>query len=97
MKIESNLLNISMSQSDRIQEPSKPDSSSSSRKLSLTAAGDGVELGRQEALVATAQSAGQDERANVVQYLRGLVQSGQYQVDTAALSESIVAASQHGD
>jgi len=65
--------------------------------LSLTAAGDGVELGRQEALVATAQNAGQDERASVVQYLRGLVQSGQYQVDTAALSESIVTASQHGD
>ena len=97
MKIESNLLNISMSQSDRVQEPSKPDSSSSSRKLSLTAAGDGVELGRQGALVATAQNAGQDERASVVQYLRGLVQSGQYQVDTAALSESIVTASQHGD
>ena len=97
MKIESNLLNISMSQSDRVQEPSKPDSSSSSRKLSLTASGDGVELGRQEALVAAAQNAGQDARASVVQYLRGLVQSGQYQVDTAALSQSIVTASQHGD
>jgi anti-sigma28 factor (negative regulator of flagellin synthesis) len=96
MKIESNLLNISMSQSDRVQEPSKPDSSSSSRKASLTAAGDGVEIGRQEALVATAQSAGQDQRASVVQYLRGLIQSGQYQVDTTALSESIVTASQHG-
>jgi len=97
MKIESNLLNISMSQSDRVQEPSKPGSSSASRKASFTASGDGVELGRQEALVATAQSAGQDERTSVVQYLRGLVQSGQYQVDTAALSESIVTASQHGD
>jgi len=97
MKIESNLLNISMSQSDRVQEPSKPDSSSSFRKLSLTAAGDGVELGRQGALVAAAQSAGQDERASVVQYLRGLIQSGQYRVDSAALSESILTASQFGD
>jgi anti-sigma28 factor (negative regulator of flagellin synthesis) len=97
MKIESNLLNISMSQSDRVQEPSKPDSSSSSRKASLTAPEDGVELGRQKTLVATAQSAGKDEGASVVQYLRGLIQSGQYQVDTAALSESIVTASQHGD
>jgi anti-sigma28 factor (negative regulator of flagellin synthesis) len=96
MKIESNLLNISMSQSDRVQEPSKPDSSSASRKSSLVAAGDGVELGRQEALVATAQSAGQDERASAVQYLRGLIQSGQYQVDSSALSESIVTASLHG-
>ena len=97
MKIESNLLNISMSQSDRVQEPPKPDSSSSSRKLSLTAAGDGVELGRQEGLVAAAQSAGLSERAGVVQYLRGLVQSGQYQVDSAALSQSIVTAAQYGD
>jgi len=97
MKIESNLLNISMSQSDRVQEPSKPDSSSSSRKLSLTAAGDGVELGGQGGLVAAAQNAGVADRANAVQYLRGLVQSGQYQVDSAALSQSIVTASQFGD
>jgi anti-sigma28 factor (negative regulator of flagellin synthesis) len=97
MKIESNLLNISMSQSDRVQEPSKPDSNSSSRKLSLTAAGDGVELGGQGGLVAAAQSAGVADRANAVQYLRGLVQSGQYQVDSAALSQSIVTASQFGD
>ena len=97
MKIESNLLNISMSKSDRVQEPSKPDSSSSSRKLSLTAAGDGVELGGQGGLVAAAQRAGQDERTNTVQYLRGLIQSGQYRVDSAALSESIVTASQFGD
>jgi anti-sigma28 factor (negative regulator of flagellin synthesis) len=97
MKIESNLLNISMSQSDRVQELSKADSSSSSRKTSLTAAGDGVELGGQGGLVAAAQNAGLAERANAVQYLRGLVQSGQYQVDSAALSESIVTASQQGD
>ena len=97
MKIESNLLNISMSQSERVQEPSKPDSSSSSRKASLAASGDGVDLGSQAGFVATAQSAGLAERAGVVQYLRGLVQSGQYRVDSAALSESIVTASQYGD
>jgi anti-sigma28 factor (negative regulator of flagellin synthesis) len=97
MKIESNLLNISMSQSDRVQEPSKPDSSSSSRKLSLTAAGDGVELGGQGGLVAAAQTAGLDQRTSTVQYLRGLIQSGNYQVDSAALSQSIVTASQFGD
>jgi len=32
-----------------------------------------------------------------VQYLRGLIQSGQYRVDSAALSESILTASQFGD
>jgi hypothetical protein len=97
MKIESSLLNISMSQSDRVQEPLKPDTSSSSRKPSLTAAGDGVELGRQDGFVAAARSAGLAERTSMVQYLRGLVQSGRYQVDSAALSESIVTASKYGD
>jgi len=97
MKIENNLLNISMSQSDRVQEPLKPDNSSSSRKLSAAAGADGVELGRQEGLVATALSAGLDERTNAVQYFRGLIQSGQYQVDSAALSQSIVTAAQYGD
>jgi hypothetical protein len=92
MKIESNLLNISMPQSERVQEPLKPDSRSSSRGPSLTAAGDGVDLGNQAGLVATAQSAGLAERASGVQRLRALVQSGQYQVDSAALGESIVTA-----
>jgi hypothetical protein len=97
MKIESNLLNISMSQSDRVQEPLKPENSSSSRTPSIAAAGDGVELGRQGGLVAAAQSAGLAQQTSVVQYLRGLVQSGQYQVDSAALSKSIVTAAQYGD
>ena len=97
MKIESNLLNISMSQSDRIQEPLKPDNSSASRKPSLPAAADGVDLGSQAGFAAMAQSAGLAQRTSTVQYLRGLVQSGQYQVDSAALSQSIVTAAQYGD
>ncbi len=97
MKIESYLLNISMSQSDRVQEPSKPDTSSASRKPSLTTAGDGVDLGNQAGFAATARNAGVAERASVVQHLRALIQSGQYQVDSAALSDSIVTASLHGD
>jgi anti-sigma28 factor (negative regulator of flagellin synthesis) len=96
MKIESNLLNISMPQSDRIQEPSKPEGRSSSRTQSLTASGDGVDLGSQAGLVATAQTAGLADRASTVQRLRALVQSGQYQVDSAALSESIVSAAYSG-
>ena len=97
MKIESYLLNISMSKNDRVQEPSKPDTSSSSRKPSLTAPGDGIELRRQDGFVAAARNAGLAERTSMVQYLRGLVQSGRYQVDSAALSESIVTASKYGD
>ena len=97
MKIESNLLNISMSQSDRIQEPLKPDTGAASRKPSLAAATDGVDMGSQAGFAAAAQSAGQAERMSVVQYLRGLVQSGQYHVDSAALSDSMVTAAQYGD
>jgi anti-sigma28 factor (negative regulator of flagellin synthesis) len=97
MKLENNLLNISMPQSDRVQEPSKAQSQASGRAQSATAADDGVDLGSQAGLVATAQSAGLSDRASITQSLRALVQSGQYKVDTAALSYSIVSAAQYGD
>ena len=59
MKIESNLLNISMPQSDRVQEPSKAQSQASSSHASRSnVAGDGVDLGSQAGLVASAQAAG---------------------------------------
>jgi len=96
MKVETNLLNISMPQNDRVQQPSQADVRSSSRTQSVTTAGDGVDLGNQSGLVASAQSAGLAERSNVVQSLRALVQSGQYQVDSAALSASIVTAASNG-
>jgi hypothetical protein len=97
MKIESNLLNISMSQSDRIQEPSKAENQSTGRTPSTAAVGDGVSLGSQAGLLAAALTAGHADRANITQSLRALVQSGQYQVDTVALSYSIVSAAQYGD
>jgi anti-sigma28 factor (negative regulator of flagellin synthesis) len=62
----------------------------------LQAAGDGVDLGSQAGLVATAQALGQAGQSSIVQQLRALVQSGQYQVDTAALSQSIVSAASSG-
>jgi len=97
MKIENNLLNISMPQSDRVQDPQKAESQSSGRTPFIRAAGDGVDLGSQAGLVATAQSAGQSDRASVMQSLRALIQSGQYRVDSAALSNSIITAAQYGD
>ena len=97
MKLENNLLNISMPQSDRVQEPSKAQSQSSGRTQSVKTAGDGVDLGSQAGLVASAQVAGLSDRTAITQSLRALVQSGQYKVDTAALSYSIVSAAQYGD
>ena len=97
MKLENNLLNISMPQSDRVQEPSKAQSQASGRTQSVQTAGDGVDLGSQAGLVATAQAAGLSDRASITQSLRALVQSGQYKVDTAALAYSMVSAAQYGD
>ena len=97
MKLENNLLNISMPQSDRVQEPSKAQSQASGRTQSAQTAGDGVDLGSQAGLVQTAQAAGLSDRASITQSLRALVQSGQYQVDTAALAYSMVSAAQYGD
>jgi len=97
MKLENNLLNISMPQSDRVQEPSKAQSQASGRAQSIRTAGDGVDLGSQAGLVQTAQAAGLADRASVTQSLRALVQSGQYKVDSAALAYSMVTAAQYGD
>jgi anti-sigma28 factor (negative regulator of flagellin synthesis) len=96
MKIESDVLNISMPQSNRVQEPSKAGGKASARTQSAQAANDGVDLGSQAGLAAAAQSAGQSDRASMVQSLRALVQSGQYKVDSAALSDSILTAAQFG-
>jgi anti-sigma28 factor (negative regulator of flagellin synthesis) len=51
---------------------------------------DRIDLGAQNDLVSQAQNAGADSRAARIEQLRQLVQSGQYQVDPAALSQSIV-------
>jgi anti-sigma28 factor (negative regulator of flagellin synthesis) len=96
MKVETNFLNISMPQNERVQQQAQPDARSSSRMQSVTTAGDGVDLGSQAGLVATAKAAGAADQANVIQSLRALVQSGRYQVDSAALSESIVTAASNG-
>jgi len=50
----------------------------------------------QAGLVSQVQTAGSDGRSSRVEELRALVQSGQYQVDTAALSTSIVSGTLNG-
>jgi anti-sigma28 factor (negative regulator of flagellin synthesis) len=96
MKVESYLLNISMPQNDRVQGPLKAEGGSSTRTQSAQTSGDGVDLGSQAGLVAAAQTAGQTDQSSLVQSLRALVQSGQYQVDTASLSQAIVASAGDG-
>jgi anti-sigma28 factor (negative regulator of flagellin synthesis) len=57
---------------------------------------DHVETNAQNRLHALALAVGDTERANRVEQLRGLVQSGNYHVDTNALSQAIVDAMHRG-
>ena len=96
MKInEHDALNIPKPQTDRLYPASKPDAGSAYQSRHSESGSDQIELGSQS-LVAQAQSAGSDERATRVAQLRALVQSGQYQVDTGALSHAIIGATLRG-
>jgi flagellar biosynthesis anti-sigma factor FlgM len=91
MKINDNAaLTTSKTQPSQLYETSKLDGSSSSAVKSQSDIGDNVDLGSQASLLSQAQSAGASESSANVQQLRALIQSGQYQVDHAALSQSIV-------
>jgi anti-sigma28 factor (negative regulator of flagellin synthesis) len=94
---ESDLLNISKPQSERLSETPNASSSSSRAVPSQASPADRIDLGSQLGLVALAQSAGADSTATRIEQLRALVQSGQYQVDNNALSKSIVDATLRGD
>jgi flagellar biosynthesis anti-sigma factor FlgM len=94
---ESDLLNISKPQSERLSETPNSASSSSRAFRSQGSASDGIDLGSQLGLVSQAQAAGADSTAARIQQLRALVQSGQYTVDTHALSGSIIDATLQGD
>jgi anti-sigma28 factor (negative regulator of flagellin synthesis) len=60
-------------------------------------ASDQIDLGSQSELVSQAQTASSGDRAAArLEQLRALVQSGQYQVDSRALSQSIVSAAVNG-
>jgi flagellar biosynthesis anti-sigma factor FlgM len=93
---ERDILNIPKPQSEKLYEAPKPSSGSAAKSKPSVAAGDQIELGGQAGLVSQVQAAGSDGRSARVEELRALVQSGQYQVDTAALSESIVNATLNG-
>ena len=98
MKInESDTVNISKPQSERLSESPKA-SAPTTRPAQTSGAGtDQVDFGGQNGLVSQTLNAGTSERASRVEELRALVQSGQYQVDTGALSKSIVDATLKGD
>jgi flagellar biosynthesis anti-sigma factor FlgM len=85
-------LNIPKPETDRLYAPPKPDAGSTQGTRRLESRSDQIELGSQAGLLSLAQAVGSDDRATRVEQLRALVQSGRYQVDTAALSQAIVTA-----
>jgi flagellar biosynthesis anti-sigma factor FlgM len=98
MKINENstLPTTSKLQSGQIYETPRSDGSTSSASGPAVDNGDNIDLGSQASLLSQALDAGSSERSANVQRLQSLVQSGQYQVDAAALSNSIVNASLDG-
>lgn len=98
MKInESNILNIAKPQSERLSESMKLTSGSARIPSTTSGASDQIALGSQAGLLSQAQSAGDSDRQARIEQLKALVQSGQYQVDPAALSKSIVNAALNGN
>jgi flagellar biosynthesis anti-sigma factor FlgM len=99
MKInDPSALSTSGPQSSQVYETTpKAGLGSSPSTAHATAAADHIDLGSQASLLSQAQTAGASENSANVQRLRALVQSGQYQVDSAALSHSIVSAALSGE
>ena len=97
MKInESDTLNILKPQSGNLYDPMVTNRGTGSIGRGAESPSDGIDLGSQSGLLTYAQQAGSADRQSRVQELRALVQSGQYQVDTAALSQSLVSATTNG-
>lgn len=90
---QDNVNTINKSQTQGVFDPPKP--ANLAGRASRSSEGsptDQIDLGSQSGLLSQAQSAPSDDRAARLDQLRALVQSGQYQVDSRALSQSIVSA-----
>lgn len=97
MKInERSALNTSKPESSQIYETPRSDGGSSPAVGRSADTGDNIDLRSQASLLSQAQTAGAAESSANVQRLQALIQSGQYQVDPAALSNSIINAAIDG-
>jgi anti-sigma28 factor (negative regulator of flagellin synthesis) len=93
---ESDVLNIQKPQSGKVPDPVKTSRTSRSTERSGVSQNDGIDLGSQSGLLTYTREAGATEREERVRELRAQVQSGQYQVDSFALSHSIIGATANG-
>jgi anti-sigma28 factor (negative regulator of flagellin synthesis) len=97
MKInERSALNTSKPDSTRLYETQTPAGKSSPAAGPVQDTGDKIDLGSQATLLSRAQATDSSERSSNTERLRALIQSGQYQMNPAALSSSIVSATLDG-
>jgi flagellar biosynthesis anti-sigma factor FlgM len=93
---ERDALNIPKPQTERLDSTQGPNAGSARVAGGSETRSDQIDLGRQTGLLTQAQTAGADERAHRIEQLRALVESGQYQVDSAALSQALISAAING-
>jgi anti-sigma28 factor (negative regulator of flagellin synthesis) len=96
VKINEQAMNILSPQTGPLYEVPEPGRSSTYAPKGPVNAGDQIDLASQPELMSQTQSAGAEEQASRTAQLRAAFQSGQYQVDTGALSQSIVGAMANG-
>lgn len=86
---------ISKSQTQQVFDSPKPAAVPGRAAETSQTSTDQIDLGSQSGLLSQAQTASSDRTARIDQ-LRALYQSGQYEVDSEALSQSIVAGTLNG-
>jgi flagellar biosynthesis anti-sigma factor FlgM len=87
---------ISKSQTQRVFDSPNTATQSGRAAENPGTSADQVDLGSQSGLLSQTQTATSDDRAGRIEQLRALVQSGQYNVDSQALSQSIVSGALDG-
>jgi len=87
---------ISKPQAQTNFDSAKPSPGAGPVTQNSVASTDWVDLAGQSGLLSLAQNTSGDTRAAQLEQLRALVQSGQYEVDTNALSQAIVTSAMSG-
>ena len=93
---QDNVNTISKSQTEQVFDSPKPAPRTDRATESTETSADQIDLQSQSGLLSQAQTASSSDRAAQIEQLRALYQSGQYEVDSEALSQSIVAGTLNG-
>ena len=81
---------ISKAQTQAVVDSPKPSTGTGRPATNPDVSSDQVDLAGQNGLLSQAQNASADSRSARIEQLRALVQAGQYNVDTGALSQALV-------